>query len=430
MTTTPFLRPQQHTLIDLVTSTPKGTCTAVEAGTGTGKSRACMVSAAQSGSAIIATATKALSHQYRNELPLLRSHYPGTTFKVLSGKRAMGCQCPRYARKHSANCPWPAHLKEARDADVVITNFALLAVTVLGLLPEGLGSRTTVILDEAHEFAAPREQAPPDPPRNDDNVYWQPNDITDLLLDHHGSYGPPPALACISATLNASSPMAPVPDPFALRAAGIPVRRTATLPTPFDWSRQLDLRHVRVPDSNWSEFALDAATSADNRGKLFITRSHREKEAVAAALAAYFPVLMQAAPADASPSQARDIAHALNTRPNLCVVGTDTLMTGLDVPGDALGNIIICGPPVLHGRWTDLDEARLRMSRTGGTNLLQHYLIPNRAMRLTQAIGRGVRSTTDHATVVVGCSNPVDEAVYAAAEHRFQLTPAPASATA
>ena len=260
--TAPFLRPQQRDIIDLITAAPRGTSTAIEAPTGLGKSRSAMVASSLAGRAIIATSTKALSAQYENELPLLQRHHPGTTFTVLSGKRAMGCTCPRY-RKHYDGCPWTAALAKARASDVVITNFALLAVIAHGCIPLGLGSRSTVIIDEAHEFAAPREREPVQPDPGDDTLYWQPHEVAGLLLSPDApltSGTGPVRLSLISASINAFGGDPPH-DPFALVSAGIPVTpgRSHSLPTPFDWSRQLDLRHVRVPDSDWSSFALDAA---------------------------------------------------------------------------------------------------------------------------------------------------------------------------
>jgi Rad3-related DNA helicase len=428
-TTDTWLRPAQHDLISLVRRAPRGTSSAIEAPTGTGKTRAAMVAAAtplDDGRSIIATSTKALSFQYLQEVDDV-SAATGARFKVLAGTRAMGCRCPRLKKKHYSGCPWPDHLEEAARADVIITNFALLAYMALGHIP--VGSRSTVILDEAHEFAAPRDR---EPSPHDDNVYWQPDEIADLLIDPDSPLGGPVRLSLLSASINTLAPGGP--DPFAMISAGIPVHRSAILPSPFDWSQQLSLSSRRVRPNDWPEFALDSAAELDDRGKLFITRSHRDKHRVGGALAASgYDVLLQADPENATPTQAVDVKAALNARPGLCVVGTDILMTGLDVPGDALGNVIVCGPPNLYGLWVDSEEVRARTARLNTEDVLGDYLIPTRSLRLAQAIGRGIRSTTDTATVLVGCEKQekqIDDRIYAAAAARFSAPAATATAPA
>jgi len=85
---------------------------------------------------------------------------------------------------------------------------------------------------------------------------------------------------------------------------------------------------------------------------------------------------------------------------NSVIFGTTSFWMGVDVPGEALSNVIITKLPFAVPS-EPLIEARLDKIKRDGGNPFMHYSLPEAVLRFKQGVGRLIRSKTDSGIITI-----------------------------
>ena len=213
------------------------------------------------------------------------------------------------------------------------------------------------------------------------------------------------SVVCTSATLAMGGSI----EPLAARIGAEHAEKTA-VKSPFDFEHHLRVYvagDVPLPTAGEAKLALDTltdyirfCTEKVRGGSLVLFTSYTDMRAVALELepgwrAAGRPFLMQGA--DLSRTE---LAHRMRTLGNAVLFGTDSFWTGVDVPGDALSQVIITRLP-FDPPTHPITEARCEHIRDQGGNPFNDLTLPDALVKFRQGVGRLIRSKTDRGIVTI-----------------------------
>ena len=150
-------------------------------------------------------------------------------------------------------------------------------------------------------------------------------------------------------------------------------------------------------------------------GSLVLFTSYNDMRQIATALeTTYFearrPFLMQG-----DGLSRTELARKMRSAGNAVLFGTDSFWTGVDVPGDALSQVIITRLPFEVPTHPVL-EARTEWIRNRGGNPFNELTLPDALIKFRQGVGRLIRTQTDRGVITI-----LDSRVLAKSYGRFFL---------
>lgn len=208
-----------------------------------------------------------------------------------------------------------------------------------------------------------------------------------------------------SATLALAGDMAP----FQARIGGSHVR-TGIVASPFDYPRVMRVHvasDVPLPTAGESRLAIDALVDylkfcidGVPGGTLVLFTSYDDLRRCAQALQPHLtaqgrPLLLQGG--DWSRTE---LARRMREAGNAVLFGTDSFWTGIDVPGDALSQVVVTRLPFEVPSHPVL-EARADWIRDRGGNPFNELTLPDALVKFRQGVGRLIRTSEDRGVITL-----------------------------
>jgi ATP-dependent DNA helicase DinG len=190
---------------------------------------------------------------------------------------------------------------------------------------------------------------------------------------------------------------------------GLTQCKTLRAGSPFNYAEQARLITVRgMPDPTADKERFERqmipliqrfVERTDGHAFVLFT-SYESLRKTAAALVPWLRQKKLALYSQADGAPRSQLLEQFKAEPRGVLLGTDSFWQGVDVPGDALTNVIITKLPFSVPD-QPLLEARLESIRERGGNPFRDYQLPEAVIKLRQGFGRLIRTQQDRGIVVI-----------------------------
>ena len=179
------------------------------------------------------------------------------------------------------------------------------------------------------------------------------------------------------------------------------------LGSPFDFEKQMRLFVVRkMPDPRDESYNAALAEwvarfVAETEGRAFVLfTSYRAMQQLAGEMEEFFVRQKLNLFVQGKGAPRTQLLEQFKQTPRSVLFGTDSFWMGVDVPGEALSNVIITRLPFAVPDHP-LIEAKLEMIQARGGDAFTEYSLPEAILKFRQGVGRLIRTKSDHGIVVV-----------------------------
>jgi ATP-dependent DNA helicase DinG len=179
------------------------------------------------------------------------------------------------------------------------------------------------------------------------------------------------------------------------------------LGSPFDFQKQMKIYVVRkMPDprdagyhKQLEHWIAHFVEQTDGRAFVLFT-NYRDMQQVAGEMQKFFVEREMNLLVQGGGAPRGKLLDQFKTTPRSVLFGTDSFWSGVDVPGEALSNVIITRLPFAVPDHP-LIEAKLELIEARGGDAFTEYSLPEAILKLRQGVGRLIRTTSDRGIVVI-----------------------------